>query len=43
MVFNPDPTKQAQEVNVSRKWQSPKHPALYFNNAVAEKLKAQNI
>ena len=29
MVFNPDPTKQAQEVIFSRKSHSPKHPDLY--------------
>ena len=33
-VFNPDPTKQAQEVTFSRKSHSPKHPDLYFDNLV---------
>ena len=37
MVFNPDPTKQAQEVIFSRKSHSPKHPDLYFNSLAVEK------
>ena len=41
MVFNPDPTKQAQEVIFSRKSHSPKHPDLYFNSLVVEKVKTQ--
>ena len=39
MVFNPDPTKQAQEVIFSRKSHSRKHSDLYFNNLVVEKVK----
>ena len=39
MVFNPDPTKQAQKVIFCRKSQTPKHPDLYFNNLVAGKVK----
>ena len=38
MAFNPDPTKQAQEVVFSRKSHSPKHPDLYLNNLVVEKV-----
>ena len=30
--FNPDPTKQAQEVNFSRKTKKLPHPPLVFNN-----------
>ena len=41
MVFNPDPTKQAQEVIFSRKSHSLKHPDLYFNSLVVEKMKIQ--
>ena len=41
MVFDPDPTKQAQEVIFSRKAHSPKHPDLYFNSLVVEKVKTQ--
>ena len=41
MVFNPDPTKQAQEVIFSRKSHSPKHPDLYFNSLAVEKVKTQ--
>ena len=41
MVFNPDPTKQAQEVIFSRKSHSLKHPDLYLNNLVFEKVKTQ--
>ena len=32
MVFNPDPTKQAQEVIFSSKSHFWRHPDLYFNN-----------
>ena len=41
MVFNPDPAKQAQEVIFSRNSHSPKHPDLYFNSLVVEKMKIQ--
>ena len=41
MIFNPDPTKQAQEVIFSRKSHSPKYPDLYFNSLVVEKVKTQ--
>ena len=41
MDFNPDLTKQAQEVIFSRKSHCLKHPDLYFNSLVAEKVKSQ--
>ena len=41
MVFNPDPTKKAQEVIFSRQAHSPKHPDLYFNSLVVGKVKIQ--
>ena len=41
MVFNPDPTKQAQEVLFSIKLRYQKHPGLYFNSLVVEKVKTQ--
>ena len=41
MVFNPDPIKQAQEIIFSRKPNSLKHPNLYFNSLVVEKVKTQ--
>ena len=40
-VFSPDSTKPAQEVVFSRKSHSPKHPDLYFNSLVVEKVKTQ--
>ena len=40
-VFNPDSTKQAQELVFSRKLHSPKHPDLYFNRLVVENVKTQ--
>ena len=33
MSFNPEVTKQAQEVVFSRKSQKVTHPTLYFNNS----------
>ena len=38
MAFNPDPTKQAQEVVFSKKSQESFHPNLYFNEFVVEKV-----
>ena len=32
MIFNPDPSKQAQEVIFSRKSKRSTHPPLVFNN-----------
>ena len=42
MVYNPDPTKQAQEVIFSKKLHSPKHLDLYFNTLVVENMETQN-
>ena len=41
MVFNPNRIKQALEVIFSRKLYSRKHPYLYFNSFVIEKVKIQ--
>ena len=41
MVLNPDLTKHAPEIIFSRKSHSPKHPDLYFNSLVVEKVKTQ--
>ena len=41
MVFNLDPTKQAQEEIFAKKSHSPKHSNLYFYSPVAEKAKYQ--
>ena len=38
MVFNSDSTKQTQKVVFTRILHSPKHPSLYFNNLVVEKV-----
>ena len=36
MIFNPDLTKQAQEVIFSRKLNKPVHPCLTFNSQVSQ-------
>jgi len=41
MQFNPDPTKQAQEVIFSRKIRNQSHPSLYFNNNPVQKTTSQ--
>ena len=41
MVFNPDLTKQAQEVILSTKSHSPKDSNLYLNSLVVDKVKTQ--
>ena len=41
MIFNPDITKQAQEVIFSRKSKKTDHPAVYFNDAPVEKTSCQ--
>ena len=41
MSFNPDPTKQAQEVIFSRKYSKPNHPDLMFNQAVVKRTPSQ--
>ena len=40
-TFNPDPSKQAQEVIFSRKFQKRSHPSLYFNNNPTEQVSFQ--
>ena len=40
-VFNPDPTKQAQEIVFSKIPQESFHPNLYFNKFVVEKVQIQ--
>ena len=41
MSFNPDPSKQAQEVTSSRKLQKISHPSIYFNNNPIEQVSFQ--
>ena len=41
MSFNPDPSKQAQEVIFSRKLQKISHPSIYFNNNPIEQVSSQ--
>ena len=41
MSFNPDPTKQAQEVIFSRKLNKPHHPLLKFNNLPVQNASSQ--
>ena len=41
MSFNPDPTKQAQELIFSRKVQTTDHPPLFFNENVVPKTTLQ--
>ena len=41
MVFNPDPTKQAQEILFSKTSHYLKHPDLYFNSLIVERVKTQ--
>ena len=44
MVLDPDPNKQAQEVNFSRKLHFSKYPDFYYkscSNLAVEKLKTQ--
>ena len=40
-AFNPDPTKQAQDVVFSKKLPEFFHPNLYFNKFVVEKVQTQ--
>ena len=39
--FQPDPCKQAQEVNFSRKLKNESHPPLVFNNGNVSSCKSQ--
>ena len=41
MNFNPDPSKQAQEITFSRKIQENFHPPFYFNNIKVEQTALQ--
>ena len=41
MGFSPDPSKQAQEVILSRKTQKTYHPSVYFNNKSVKKIPSQ--
>ena len=41
MSFNPDPSKQDQEVIFSRKHQKISHPSIYFNNNPIESVSSQ--
>ena len=41
MSFNPDPTKQAQDVIFSRKLNKPHHPLLKFNNLPVQNASSQ--
>ena len=41
MSFNPDPSKQAQEVFFSRKLQKISNPSIYFNNNPVEQHSSQ--
>ena len=41
MSFNPDPSKQAQEVIFSRKLNNVSHPPLVFNNVNVSSCKPQ--
>ena len=43
MSFNPDPSKQAQEVIFSRKTKKEYHPPFAFNNKMYRKLIRKNI
>ena len=42
MNFNPDPSKQAQEVLLSRKLQKVSHPKSFFNNSDVSQNKFSN-
>ena len=41
MSFNPDPSKQAQEVIFSCKLQKISHPSFYFNTNLIEQVSSQ--
>ena len=41
MSFNPDPSKQAQEVIFSRKFQKTCQPSIYFNNKSVKQVPSQ--
>ena len=41
MSFNPEPSKQAQEVIFSRKIRKTYHPSIYFNNKSVKQVPSQ--
>ena len=41
MIFNPDPSKQVQEVIFSHKIQKSCHPSIYFNNKSVKQVPSQ--
>ena len=41
MIFNPDLTKQAQEIIFIRKLDKPGHPNLTFNNSQVSQIESQ--
>ena len=41
MSFNPDPTKQAQEIIFPRKLKKPLHPSIKFNNVLVQNASSQ--
>ena len=41
MIFNPDASKQAQEVIFSRKLKKNSHPPLVFSNAIVSQTNSQ--
>ena len=41
MSFNPDPSKQAQEIIFSRKTKKVPHPSLRFNNNIVSQIPYQ--
>ena len=43
MSFNPDPSKQAKVVTVSRKCTKEDHPSIYFNDITVTRLPFKNI
>ena len=42
MGFNPDPSKQVQEIVFSRKTKKLGHPTLHFNNSIVSRFQYQN-
>ena len=41
MSFNPDPSKQAQEITFSKKTKKISHPSLHFNNSIVSQTSYQ--
>ena len=41
MSFNPDPSKQAQEITFSKKTKKISHPSLRFNNSIVSQTSNQ--